>query len=187
MATEGNQIMRTWDQLTALEQAAQLYSDAHKDAYGFRPRNGGVHCPETLEEYEEAIGKCAEVIGEEERREDRNAAIMLLEWESQLAAMRVLGAPDRATAIRWHIQSLGYEGDFATYDCQEVESALYGTYPIRIWGILLSEVWSGYTMCGVRQDLTPAEQEELNKLRANEKKRFMTGYRPTWEELGQAA
>jgi hypothetical protein len=182
MATEGN-TMRTWDQLTALEQAAQTYSDAHKDAYGFRPRNGGVHCPETLEEYEEAIAKCAEVIHEEEIREDRRAFFALLEWESQLAAMRALGAPDRTTAIRWHLAALGFEHELEREYCQEVESALYGTYPIRIWGILLSEVWPTYTMCGVRMDLTDEQKEELATQRANEKKRFMTGYRPTWDEL----
>jgi hypothetical protein len=172
---------------SALEEAAQLYSDAHKDAFGFRPREGGVYNPQTLEEYEDAIGKCAEVIGREEREEDRRAAFSLLAWESQLAAMQALGATDRATAIRWHIQSLGYEGDFSNWDCQEVESALYGTYPIRIWGILLSEVWPTYTMCGVRMDLTDEQKAELDAQRAREKKNFMTGYRPTWEELGQAA
>lgn len=174
---------RTWEQLTTLEQLASTYSDAHKDAFGFRPRGGGVYNPQTEAEYEDAIGKCAEIIGEEERREDRNAAIMLMQWESSLAAMQAIGAADRQQAIRWHIASLGYEGNFDRWDCQEVESALYGTYPIRIWGILLSEVWEGYTCCGVRTDLDEAGLQELATLRANEKKRFMTGYRPTWEEL----
>jgi hypothetical protein len=184
MATEGNK-MRNWDNYTALEQAAVLFSDAHKDAYGSRPRFDTSDW--TVEDYEREIGQCAEIIGREEREQDRRAAIMLLEWESQLAAMRALGAADRATAIRWHIQSLGYEGDFNNWDCQEVESALYGTYPIRIWGILLSEVWPTYTMCGVRMDLTDEEKAQLDAQRAREKKNFMTGYRPTWEELGQAA
>lgn len=176
---------RTWEQLTALEQAACIYSDAHKDAYGFRDRSDTSHW--TLEDYEREIAHCAEVIGREEREEDRRAALMLLEWESQLAKMQALGAADRATAIRWHIQSLGYEGEFHHYDTQEVESALYGTYPIRIWGILLSEVWPTYTSCGVRMDLTEEQKVQLADQRANEKKRFITGYRPTWEELGQAA
>src|SRR4051812_46074983 len=114
MATKEQNMTRTWEQYTALEQAAILYSDAHKDAYGFRPREGGVHNPQTLEEYDAAIAQCAEVIGREEREEDRRAALKLLEWESALAAMQALGASDRATAIRWHIQSLGYEGNFET-------------------------------------------------------------------------
>lgn len=192
MATEGNTDMRTWDQLTALEQAAQLYSDAHKDAFGFRPRDGGVYNPQTLEEYDAAIAKCSEAIHEEELREDRNAAFALLEWESQIAACRALGAQDREQAIRWHIQSLGYEAhdeqnQFQPWEVQEVESALYGTYPIRIWGILLSEVWPAYTCCGVQLDYGEDKLAELERIHARDRKRFMTGYRPTWEELGQAA
>lgn len=175
--------MRTWEQLTALEQAAQFYSDAHKDAYGFRPRNGGVHNPQTLEEYDAANEELCSIIGRQEREEDRNAAISLLQWESQIAAMQAIGATDRQQAIRWHIASLGYEGEFHHYDCQEVESALYGTYPIRIWGILLSEVWPAYTQCGVRVEYGPEQLEELATLYANQKKNFMTGYRPTWDEL----
>ncbi len=163
---------------TALEEAASFYSDAHKDAYGHRPYQGGVYNPQTLEEYDAANDELCKMIGEQEREEDRNAAFSLLQWESQLAAMQALGAADRATAIRWHIAALGYEGNFETHDCQEVESALYGTYPIRVWGILLSEVWPAYTMCGVRTEYGPDKLEELATLYATRKAQFMTGFRP---------
>jgi len=157
--------MRNWEQLTALEQAAQIYSDVHKDAYGFRPRDGGIHNPKTLEEYNAAIERCSAVVDDEQEQERKVCLLRQQTWEEAITANLELGATDRETAIRWHIQSLGYEGSFHHCDVQEVESALYGTYPIRMWGILLREVWPTYTSCGVRFDLTPEQVESLTEVK----------------------
>ena len=32
-------VMKTWDEMSLLEQYSCIYSDMHKDAYGFRPVN----------------------------------------------------------------------------------------------------------------------------------------------------
>ena len=43
--------MREWDQLSEREQLETIYSDAYKDAYGFRPRG---HVFDTIEELRNA-------------------------------------------------------------------------------------------------------------------------------------
>lgn len=34
-------MFKTWDELSEVEQLETIYSDAHKEAYGFRPRGYG--------------------------------------------------------------------------------------------------------------------------------------------------
>jgi hypothetical protein len=101
--------MTRWDDMTDLEQAAVLYSDAHKAAYGFRPRNGGVHNPVTLADYDAAFASMQETIDENEATEAAFEARALARFEAEIAALMADHQIDRPTALRWWFEAEGYE------------------------------------------------------------------------------
>ena len=93
--------MREWDQLSEREQLETIYSDAYKDAYGFRPRG---HVFDTVEELRAAI----ELRIAEEKESMRRA---MLEFEARVASVIETGAADRATALRWIADADGCADD----------------------------------------------------------------------------
>jgi hypothetical protein len=131
--------MRSWNELSALEQAACIYSDAHKDAYGFRPRDGGVHSPVTLAEFEAAIADCAATITENETREAVYEAKALARFEAEIAALVADHGIDRATALRWWFEAEGFVGrDHLGWSRQEAEHVLYCRgIAIRDWPAII--------------------------------------------------
>lgn len=140
-------MFKTWDQYSELEKAAVIYSDAHKDAYGFRPRDGGVHNPKTLEEYDAAIEACARVIEREQDEERVRCLEAQKGFEEDVQQMIDLGATDRAAAVRWVFESYGATPEELAnprYHTQEIEHAAYGTLPIPLWPFILPEVIPGY-------------------------------------------
>lgn len=154
--------MRTWNQLSDLEQAAAIFSDAHKDAYGSRPRFDTSDW--TVEDFDREIAACSKIIAREEDREDARAREMFKEYEAAIQANLALGASDRATAIRWYFEANGYEAadaakPFQEWEVQEVEHVLWGLgYPIRMWTLILTEIWPRYCgAAGIRRDL-PIEE-----------------------------
>jgi hypothetical protein len=158
--------LRTWNQLSDLEQAANLFSDAHKDAYGFRPRYNTSSW--TIEDFDREIRDCSREIFREEERSRQQGLQCQREFEEAVQANLDLGAADRATAIRWFFEANGYEAyegnePFAEYESQNVESVLYGLgYPIPMWQFILREIWPHYTGAGfIRNDLTVAQITEV--------------------------
>jgi hypothetical protein len=111
--------MTDWNALTDLEQAAVIYSDMHKDAYGFRPRNGGVHCPVTLEDYAVAFDELGKMIAEENDREAVRSAAAIAKLEEELTDLQHDHGIARADALRWWFEAEGCE------DAQDREHALW--------------------------------------------------------------
>ena len=109
--------MRNWDELSELEQLAQIYSDQYKDVNGFRPH--GVGHPETVEEYREACdilsARVVTLIKEEKRRE----SIAFGEWKVNIRKIMGLCSCSKAEAIKIDIDAngamypIGTEGTFA--------------------------------------------------------------------------
>lgn len=97
------------------DELAQIYSDMHKDAYGFRPR---VQWQELTvaqlramcDELEPVI---ADAIDEERRAQDAAA----VRFEARVADTIKSGAGDRATAVRWIAQAedAGEDRDYLCY------------------------------------------------------------------------
>lgn len=91
---------------TYLEELQSLISDMHKDAYGFRPRGEQFWsslttvdaCRAKLEELDEAVGA---VIAEDAARE----AKAVERFEALVQTMINHGASDRATALRWALDT----------------------------------------------------------------------------------
>lgn len=92
-----------------------IYSDMHKDAYGFRPRHLFTEMStEELISDMEYFGKLIDVSNAEEAAAEAMAIEAL---EARLASYMEMGAPDRATAMRWEIDSeLGALKDDETHD-----------------------------------------------------------------------
>jgi hypothetical protein len=78
----------------------ELFSDFHKDAYGFRPRDHEFYSatPDRKQEIWDATGRQLDrTIQEEAEMADKAVATL----EAEIAAVISAGAPDRSTALRW--------------------------------------------------------------------------------------
>ena len=83
----------------------EMFSDFHKDAYGFRPT--GDHwfysaTPDEKQEIWDAVGRAFD------RRQAEEAEIeaqSLIEFEKEVQSCIELGAGDRQTALRWMTQN----------------------------------------------------------------------------------
>ena len=101
---------KSWEEMSALEQAQCQYWDMYKDAYGVRPR--GIDTSTwTLEDFDaefEVLGKAIE--REEADRKEREAEAMT-KFEARVADLIGSGAGDRETAIRWIHDAEDTNGD----------------------------------------------------------------------------
>ena len=124
--------MRNWDELSELEQLAQIYSDQYKDVNGFRPGDGHGH-PETVEEYREACdilsARIHTIIKEEKRRE----SIAYGEWKVNIRNIMGLCSCSKAEAIKIDIDANGamWPLDGSTFVDQEY--AIHENVEEYIW------------------------------------------------------
>ena len=83
-----------------------IFSDLHKDAYGFRPRGHEYFeaAPERKQEIWVQTIEALEASQEEESRREQEA---VAEFEAQITRVIKAGAGDRITALRWMIQPAG--------------------------------------------------------------------------------
>ena len=80
-----------------------IYSDMHKDAYGFRPRGEWTNMStEALISDMEYFGKLIDASVAEEAIAEAKAVEAL---EARLASLIEMGAQNRATAMRWELES----------------------------------------------------------------------------------
>ena len=102
------------DHIAARDELFSIYSDAHKDAYGFRPR--GEHTFLELQamspaEIQAEFDRLSETISEQvdaEREAERHAAMKLRNDASTIAMEHGISLAD---AYRWLMQAEGCEGD----------------------------------------------------------------------------
>ena len=110
--------MRNWDELTELEQLAQIYSDQYKDAYGFRPR-GNIGHPKTVEEYEKQLDYLGGVIREQVKEERALEREAYGEWKVNIRKIMGLCSCSKVEAIKIDIDAngamypIGSQGTFA--------------------------------------------------------------------------
>ena len=86
--------------LTRREEMLQIYSDYHKEAYGFRPR-GYDYSAFTLEQLEADFALFAEICKENQIAEDAAAREAVANFEANVQKLISMGAGDEATALRW--------------------------------------------------------------------------------------
>jgi hypothetical protein len=118
-------------ELSHRENMLLLYSDFHKDAYGFRPRTINVHAL-TTEELEADFDRFEQVCAD--NREEELAA----EFEADKAFQTLItntiqmGANDEITALRWiaegAVEQYGYDYEHFLWN----QGILYSAYGKRI-------------------------------------------------------
>jgi hypothetical protein len=102
-------MLKSWEELTELEQAQCIYSDMHKDAYGFRPRFD--YSQWTLDQFQTEFTLMSEVI--DQANEDRRASEREAEHDFEMRVLNLLssGAQDRTMAMRWIHEAENTNGD----------------------------------------------------------------------------
>jgi hypothetical protein len=86
------------DELT-IEGCRQIYSDFHKDAYGFRPRHDYSNW--TLEQWQEVWADLTRVCEYNRIHEAEQEARAIKDFEEAVVKLIAKGAKDRAAVIRW--------------------------------------------------------------------------------------
>ena len=96
--------MREWDQLSEKAQLLQYISDAHKDAYGFRPR-GQYGDDWSVEELRVELDRLCDYANEVYELEKAREVERLEEFEATLVKLMNCGAKSRMEALRWIIEA----------------------------------------------------------------------------------
>jgi len=85
--------------IQTVEEFQQVWSDFHKDAYGFRPR--GAMPNWTVEQWDAEFQHLSAICERNRIEEEASQAEAAKEVEDLFARLINGGAPDRATALRW--------------------------------------------------------------------------------------
>ena len=87
-------------EITRRESMIQIYSDFHKEAYGYRPR-GINYDAMSLEDLEADFARFAEVCKENDEAEAKAEAKAVEVFNTSIASIISMGAGNKATALRW--------------------------------------------------------------------------------------
>ena len=125
METQGNTQMYTF--------STELFSDLHKDVYGFRPRGHWFYdASATDQERQEEWDYLCKRLGEQIEEENIAKAKALEDLYQRVAELRKSGAKDDQQALKWIVQSLNpdaidlrYGGDWVCYELGLAFSCAY--------------------------------------------------------------
>jgi hypothetical protein len=102
---------KSWEELSALEQAQCTYWDMYKDAYGVRPR--GIDTSTwTLEDFEQEFASLGSVIEREEADRKAAEAEAIAKFEQHVTNTICMGARNRETALGWIMDASNANGDW---------------------------------------------------------------------------
>ena len=110
---------RTWEQLSETEQYQSIFSDIHKDVYGYRPRWQSTEQWNSLEWLKEQVAELEDALLRQEEEKVSEEAAAIEAFEARVLGTRAAGAPDRETAIRWIAEAYEIEGDW-DYLCYQL-------------------------------------------------------------------
>lgn len=102
---------RTWEELTEVEQLQSIFSDIHKDAYGFRPRWMSTDQRTDATWLKSEIDSCEQELKRVMEREAIEEKEAIQAFEERVKGVIESGAGDRETAIRWIDQAEDCNGD----------------------------------------------------------------------------
>jgi hypothetical protein len=100
---------KSWEEMSALEQAQCTYSDFHKDAYGFRPRNDVSNW--TLEDFDREFAVFARVCEQNRIQEEAAEAEAIVRFEDRVTNLMHTGT-NRARVVAWLMDAEGANGDY---------------------------------------------------------------------------
>ncbi len=127
-------------ELTHRENMILLYSDFHKDAYGFRPRGYNLYAF-TTEELEADFDRFEQVCADNRLEEKAAEAEADMAFQALIANTIQMGAGDEATALRWiaegAVEDYGYDYEHFLWS-QGIAYSKYGKEIAKklapIWG-----------------------------------------------------
>ena len=100
----------TWEEMSTLEQMASQYWDMYKDAHGIRPR--GIDTSSWTEaDFMKEFDYLGQLITQQEEARVEAEHMAIVKFEQRVLKLLVLGASDRATAVRWIHEAEGTSGD----------------------------------------------------------------------------
>ena len=102
---------KSWEEMTALEQARETYWDMYKDAYGVRPRWIDTTAW-TLEVFEAEFASLATAIEQAERERRDAEAEAITKFEQHVTNTICMGARSRETALMWIMDASNANGDW---------------------------------------------------------------------------
>ena len=101
---------KSWEEMSALEQAQCMYWDMYKDAYGVRPR--GIDTSTwTLEDFEAEFKVLGKAIEREEVQRRAAEAQAVVDFENRVANL-MHTSTNRERVIAWLMDAEGVNGDF---------------------------------------------------------------------------
>jgi hypothetical protein len=101
---------KSWEEMTVLEQMACQYWDMYKDAHGIRPR--GIDTSSWTEaDFMKEFDYLGQLITQQEEARVEAEHMAIVKFEQRVLKLLVLGASDRATAVRWIHEAEGTSGD----------------------------------------------------------------------------
>jgi hypothetical protein len=101
---------KSWEEMSALEQAQCTYWDMYKDAYGVRPR--GVDTSGwTLEQFEAEFADLGRVIEQEDAQRKVAEVEAIAKFEDSVTNLMHTGT-NRQRVIAWLMDAEGANGDF---------------------------------------------------------------------------
>ena len=103
--------LKSWEDMTDLEQARETYWDMYKDAYGVRPRWIDTTAW-TLEVFEAEFASLATAIEQAEVQRRADEAEAVAKFEQHIVNTMCMGARDRETALRWIMDASTANGDW---------------------------------------------------------------------------
>ena len=127
-------------ELTHRENMILLYSDFHKDAYGFRPRTINVYAL-TTEELEADFDRFEQVCADNRLEEQAAEALSDNAFRALIENTIQMGAGDEVTALRWiaegAVEDYGYDYEHFLWS-QGIAYSKYGKEIAKkiapIWG-----------------------------------------------------
>ncbi len=102
--------LKSWEEMSALEQAQCTYWDMYKDAYGVRPR--GIDTSTwTLDDFTSEFVVLGQAIEREEIARKESEARAMVEFEDRVTNLMQPGT-NRERVIAWLMDAEGANGDF---------------------------------------------------------------------------
>lgn len=95
--------------LTHRDELLSFISDAHKGAYGFRPRDWSRYMGMTDDELNKVADYLSEQVALEIEREELAYAESAYRFEQHIATLMSDHNIDRGTAIRWDMDAIGMD------------------------------------------------------------------------------
>ena len=108
---------RTWDQLSETEQYQSIYSDLHKDVFGFRPRGMTSNQWGSLEWLKAEVEDLSAMFTRQMEEEEQERAIAIHVFEGHITELMLDHGLDRTDAIRWIFQANDIDPSDPDYLC----------------------------------------------------------------------